>query len=487
MAAAASIATILLVLISFFAGRWSFRIPPVRNSPRECEILPSLQADVLKVSARQAELARQQASTERLLGARTLLPPSSAPAADGPVVLIGTISSPANAARRALLREFSRRRGVRDAGVRAEFVFGDAYFGRTPPAAAQARVAEEARREGDVVFVGGREGLPHVGKAAEKSAAWWRTAPKRSSARFFCKTDDDSLIHHGHLRAALEAAEASAIDGQGRPTKNIIFSYIRWRGWLPNHRLQACGGGWGGPIDAIHHIEDPSTHCGDAEGPFPQGTGTLTCMSAPLARALADSNEFSEFLMVARARNDRGEPCATADECAGGFGDRADGTPRHGWDRHMWHHEDAGISYQMWRAATRLGLHAALVHLPERGWIQPWFHKESFATEPKATETSARTIVMHKVTAENYAEVAAAWRVGARAPPLKVDCSQQCRQWGWQYARKLCVDPPPLDADAAGPGGWRGFEARANGSLCKFDPSEFWRCCFLTTADGKDR
>ena len=114
MAAAASIATILLVLVSFFAGRWSFR----PRAPRECEILPSLQADVLKVSARQAELARQQASTERLLGARTLLPPASAPAA-GPVVLIGTISSPANAARRALLRAFSRRRGVRDAGVRA--------------------------------------------------------------------------------------------------------------------------------------------------------------------------------------------------------------------------------------------------------------------------------------------------------------------------------------------------------------------------------
>ena len=413
--------------------------------------------------------------------------PTSPPA--DPFLLIGVISSPTSFARRKMLRNFA----TASAGgaqprhaVRTEFVFGDRLYTGDVPVEAQRKLAAESRATGDVVFVKARERLPHVGKATEKSAAWWLTAPKRSGARFFCKTDDDSLIHHGHLRAALEAAEASAIDGQGRPTKNIIFSYIRWRGWLPNHRLQACGGGWGGPIDAIHHIEDPSTHCGDAEGPFPQGTGTLTCMSAPLARALADSAEFSEFLMVARARNDRGEPCATADECAGGFGDRADGTPRHGWDRHMWHHEDAGISYQMWRAATRLGLHAALVHLPERGWIQPWFHKESFATEPKATETSARTIVMHKVTAENYAEVAAAWRVGARAPPLKVDCSQQCRQWGWQYARKLCVDPPPLDADAAGPGGWRGFEARANGSLCKFDPSEFWRCCFLTTADGKD-
>ena len=103
-------------------------------------------------------------------------------------------------------------------------------------------------------------------------------------------------------------------------------------------------------------------------------------MSAPLARALADSAEFSEFLMAARAR-DRGELCATADECAGGFGD-ADGTPRHGWDRHM-APRGRGISYQM-ADATRL--HAALVHLPER--LDPAvFHKESFATEPKATET----------------------------------------------------------------------------------------------------
>ena len=386
-------------------------------------------------------------------------------------VLVGVITNPPNFARREMLRDFGTKPGVADGRVSVEYVVGDAYWTHEPPSAAvQEQVAAEAREHGDVVFVKAREALPHVGKATEKSAAWWLSAPTRSGARFFCKTDDDSLVHLAHLRASLLAALAQA------PVSHLLYSYVRWRGWLPGFRFQACGGGWGGPIDAIHHIEDPSSHCELAEGPFPQGTGTLTCISRDLAVKMARSDEFRSFYEVARARNDLGTPCKTADECA-----------KQPLDVHMWHHEDAGISYNAWRTVLRHGVQAALVHLPERGWIQPWFHKESFATEPKATETSARTIVMHKVTAENYAEVAAAWRVGAKAPPLKVDCSQQCKQWGWNYARRLCADPPPLGAEAAGPGGWRGFGERANGSLCKFDPSEFWRCCFLTTADGKDR
>ena len=44
------------------------------------------------------------------------------------------------------------------------------------------------------------------------------------------------------------------------------------------------GGGWGGPADAIYQMEDPVNKCELAEGPFPQGTGSLTCMSRALAR-----------------------------------------------------------------------------------------------------------------------------------------------------------------------------------------------------------
>ena len=233
---------------------------------------------------------------------------------------------------------------------------------------------------GDVVLVQAREALPHVGKATEKSAAWWLSAPLRSNARFFCKTDDDSLVHLSHLRSALLASLEQA------PVSHLIFSYIRWRGWLPGFRFQACGGGWGGPLDAIHQMEDPGAGCALAEGPFPQGTGTLTCMSRDLAVKMARSEEFKTFLQVAKARNDMGTPCGKADECAA-----------QKLDVHMWHHEDAGISYNAWRTVLAHGVKAALVHLPEKGWIWPWYHKEI-----AEKQGSSRGIIMHKVTPELY-------------------------------------------------------------------------------------
>ena len=93
--------------------------------------------------------------------------------------------------------------------------------------------------------------------------------------------------------------------------------------------------------------------CDLAEGPFPQGTGCLTCLSAPLAKLLAQSGDFRHFVDVARARNDLGRPCRSRVACA------AASTPRR-----MWHHEDAGISYNVWRTALAHRLRAAIVHLP---------------------------------------------------------------------------------------------------------------------------
>ena len=67
-----------------------------------------------------------------------------------------------------------------------------------------------------------RERLPHVGKATEKSAAWWLSAPLRSNARFFCKTDDDSLVHLSHLRSALLASleQAGRAPNPNRPSRS---------------------------------------------------------------------------------------------------------------------------------------------------------------------------------------------------------------------------------------------------------------------------
>lgn len=168
---------------------------------------------------------------------------------------------------------------------------------------------------GDVVLVQAREALPHVGKATEKSAAWWLTAPQRSGARVFCKTDDDSLIHLGHLAASLRAV-VEQVD-----SPYFLYSYVRWRGWLPFNRLQACGGGWGGPGDAIHQMEDPINHCELAEGPFPQGTGTLTCMSRevsapstalPLPRSLCRAGRRRRHEALAPCRPASLPPCLLA-------------------------------------------------------------------------------------------------------------------------------------------------------------------------------
>ena len=161
---------------------------------------------------------------------------------------------------------------------------------------------------------------------------------------------------------------------------HVFFSYIRWRGWLPFHRFQACGGGWGGPIDAIRHLEDPKEHCDLAEGPFPQGTGQLTCMSRALALELAASDDFEDFLRVAMARNDFGSPCETAQECS-----------RHSAGMHMWHHEDAGISYNMWRVANARSLKVTVVHMPEKGWIWPWFHEKIAKPEMSGAQAADPT------------------------------------------------------------------------------------------------
>jgi hypothetical protein len=399
------------------------------------------------------------------------------PEVDAPYVLLGVISSPAAFGRRGMLREFAAKaHGPPGRTVRNEFVFGDRFYESPPSAEVQQRLADEATRYGDAVFVGARERLPHVGKATEKSAAWWLSAPLRSRARFFCKTDDDSLIHHAHLAAALAAAEAQALR-EGSP--HVLFSYIRWRGWLPFNRFQACGGGWGGPIDAIRHLEDPKEHCELAEGPFPQGTGQLTCMSRNLALELASWKPFEHFLRVAMARNDFGAPCTTAKECAQSYLDEIKKWHvNHHPGLNMWHHEDAGISYNVWGVVNAKQLRVTVVHMPEKGWIWPWFHPK--IAEP---DQSARAIMMHKVTPQTLPDVLRHWKVAEPAPAeLSIDCRQSCSKWGWKWARRPCGLEGPLTPSARQP--WRGFGPPWNHTLCKLDPVEVgWKCCFLSAKE----
>ena len=140
--------------------------PPTAALPPSATAPPAASAAVAAAAAAVATSATTSAETTE---------------PEPPFLLLGVISSPASFGRRAMLRDFAARAsggmlaqahvGGR-AVVRTEFVFGRTFYERPPSADVQRRLAAEAAQYGDVVFVDGRERLPHVGKATEKSAAW---------------------------------------------------------------------------------------------------------------------------------------------------------------------------------------------------------------------------------------------------------------------------------------------------------------------------
>eukprot|EP00908_Phaeocystis_cordata_P013581 Transcript_24647.p4 GENE.Transcript_24647~~Transcript_24647.p4 ORF type:complete len:123 (+),score=13.73 Transcript_24647:798-1166(+) len=79
-------------------------------------------------------------------------------------------------------------------------------------------------------------------------------------------------------------------------------------------------------------------------------SGDMVCMSRPLASRLAADLHFGRFVEVARRRNARGEPCRSPQACAA--------QPA---ASHMWHHEDAGIGYNVFRATVAANASTLLV------------------------------------------------------------------------------------------------------------------------------
>ena len=117
-------------------------------------------------------------------------------------------------------------------------------------------------------------------------------------------------------------------------------------------RYQACGGGWGAAKKTTNDLRQ-SSDCPHAAGPYPYMSGGFVCMSRPLALLVAKDAAFGTFLAVARARNTHGTRCRHPLECA------AQPT-----DAHMWHHEDAGIGFNTFRAIVNANASAAIVPMP---------------------------------------------------------------------------------------------------------------------------
>ena len=174
--------------------------------------------------------------------------------------------------------------------------------------------------------VDGRENLPHVGKVSEKSFAWW-LLPGNETWR--CKIDDDTLVH---LDRFMETMSRIPTEGE----VPMLFGYLKWRGWEFSE-FKACGGVWGN----AETWWSSEQKCPKASGPFPYAVGAMYCLSREARRLLAEDKDALAFLATAQRRNDNARLCTTSSECA-----NAPSAER------TWHHEDAGIAANLFRAAV---------------------------------------------------------------------------------------------------------------------------------------
>ena len=154
-----------------------------------------------------------------------------------PFVLLGVMSNPVKPILRTHWHEWASRFHENGA-VRVRYVFGKTMYERNADPGSPIRGSME--EEKDRLLVDGREQLPHVGLVTEKSAYFWRTAAATEpAAKWFCKCDDDTLVHLDRLANVLRAIDAK------HPGEETYLGHMKWRGWDVDNRFQACGGTWG--------------------------------------------------------------------------------------------------------------------------------------------------------------------------------------------------------------------------------------------------
>ena len=360
-------------------------------------------------------------------------------AADSFRVLLGVMANPTSDRLRTQLREWNGRFAASRRGdVTVRYVFGSSFYnGTAPPGTAQA-AHEEGARLGDLIFVDGRERLPHVGVVTEKSAAFWRSiAAREPGYEFYCKSDDDTLVHLDRLHGVLQ--HVARTEGIDRP---VYMGHMKWRGWDTAYHFQACGGSWGGasktkqdilfggPVDLRNPDGAQYPPCPNAVGPYPYMSGGMVCMSAALARIMGADPAFGDFLTVAKARNDYGTRCRRPILCAA--------QPA---SVHMWHHEDAGIGFNVFRAIVSANATASIVPVPGH-YNDPGIIERS--PSPQDMYWSSRSLFTHGIKAAFHFETAKArWTLDRSSDHLTLSCDHRCSEhgaggFGWDWARLEC-------------------------------------------------
>ena len=85
--------------------------------------------------------------------------------------------------------------------------------------------------------------------------------------RYYCKSDDDTLVHLDHLAALVDELQRAL-----PADKPVYLGHTKWRGWDVDDRFQACGGGWGAAKKTTNDLRH-SADCPHAAGPYPYMSG----------------------------------------------------------------------------------------------------------------------------------------------------------------------------------------------------------------------
>ena len=385
----------------------------------------------------------------------------------GARVLLGVMSNPSSSRLRDQLREWNAKFSAFHHGVDVRYVFGSSFYGgengstaAAVPQAALDGASTEKRAHDDLLYVDGRERLPHVGVVTEKSASFWREVGDAAPGyAFYCKSDDDTLVHLDRLQAVL--SHVAHVEGPNRP---VYLGHMKWRGWDVGYRFQACGGTWGNAVKTATDILDGGSlpngerypPCPHAAGPYPYMSGGMVCMSAALQRIVAADKSFADFYTVAKARNDHGVRCRWPTLCAA--------QPA---ETHMWHHEDAGIGFNVFRAVVYANASASLIPTPGH-FNDPGIIERS----PSAQDLywSSRALFVHGIKQRAHFELALnRWTLSRSSEHLTLRCDRNCSThgvegFGWEWARLPCPAR-------------RWSEGVPTGRFCDVEPSHHYRCC----------
>ena len=157
-------------------------------------------------------------------------------------------------------------------------------------------------------------------------------------------------------------------------------------------------------------------------------------MSRAMALQVAADEGFRSFYRVAQQRNTAGTPCKHFSKCAS--------QPP---DEHMWHHEDAGVGFNVFRAAVAANASATFVPVPAH-YNDPGVIERSTSAQDEYWST--RSLFVHGIkTHRQYNLAASKWALGRPTAALEMRC-KPCSEKGtnlhygkWTYARLPCPLP----------------------------------------------